>query len=515
MTTHHSPLTHILRPVLVAVMFACIMESVALFIQALIPQWNAVYAVGSIFLISLEAFFAVGLVKQMRLSGRDKWTFRFAEWTIILVGLKLLSYAARGWGALARDMAEWQADITTVLTIEYMIVVVFAVFTWLGSSDIATWLEDLTQPAEGRYFNPYHSLASLQGMFFIGGGLIVLMAGLTQVGLQAILRLDRPPIGGVILNVLLYFIVGLALLSQGRLELLYTTWKTNGIDIAPGIRTRWGGLALLTLLIVAVLALLLPTRYGLSLLDLLGALLGVVFNIALFIGYLFNFIFFLFLGLLTALISLILGQPTAGPTPPAPPPVLPPPAEVGPGSDWLTLLRSLLFWAATLGILGYALAQFIGARREWWLALAQRRGFGWLARWLGLFWSRAQTLSTQARQALRRRLTRLTQSLRPAERRWLRLGALSPRELLLYFYLSVARRAAEGGLPRARHQTAREYTKGLGDALPTADPDLDTLTHAFEDARYSAHTIQREDTQAPRQSWERLRKIIRRLKTKD
>src|SRR3712207_1638671 len=94
-----------IRPILVALMFACIAESVAQFIRAFIPAWNAAYAVVSVFLISLEAFYADRLVRRLHLSGGEWWRFRFAEWVVILLVLKLLSYAARGWADLRADFA--------------------------------------------------------------------------------------------------------------------------------------------------------------------------------------------------------------------------------------------------------------------------------------------------------------------------------------------------------------------------------------------------------------------------
>ncbi len=503
-----SRVIQVVRPLLVALMFACVAESIAQFIRAFVPGWNAAYVVAAMFLISLEAHYASRLAQMTHLSGRERWVFRLSEWTVILVALKLGSYLARGLGPLLEDLGRWESDPTEIFTPEFVIVVVLAVVTWQASGSVYHWLQDLTQPADG-YFNPAASLGALQAIFFVGGVVVVLFAGLTQVGLQYALQMNRPPVGGVIVNVLVYFIVGLLFLSQARLELLHTRWQASGIEVASNIRTRWGLIALATLGGVALLALLLPTRYGLGVLETAGGVLGILTNIALFLGYLLNFIFFLIFGAFIALISLLLGRPSPAREAPSPPPMIPPAVPAVEGADWLSILRSLLFWAIAVGIVGYALAQFVGSRRDWWLALAQRWRLGWLVNFLALFWGRVQTAASQVRRAARDQWTRLTHPTVRPPRRWLRLGALSPRELVQYFYLSTAQRAAQAGMPRGTTETAREYAQRLRGELPNAETDVETLTDAFESARYSAHAVSRDDTVPPRRAWEHLRRLLR------
>ena len=242
----------ILRPVLVALMFACIAVSVAQFVNAFVPDWNPVYMVVGIFLVSLEAFYARQMVRRERMWGREWWTFRLAEWVVILVALKLVSYVARGPQAFLADLAQWQQDPRNIVTIEFIIVVVLAYFAWMGAGDVSRNFEELAQAPESGYFDPSLSLAELQGLFFNGGIVLLVVTGLTHVGVATLLQLDRPPVGGLILNVLLYFVTGLLLLSQARFELLRTRWRFNDIPTAPNLAPRWALLAGVTLVLVAV-----------------------------------------------------------------------------------------------------------------------------------------------------------------------------------------------------------------------------------------------------------------------
>ncbi len=502
------PFFRILRPLLIAIMFACIALSVATFLQTFAPTWSVTYLVMCAFLISLEAFFSARMVKQYHMSGNEWWSFRVAEWVVILFVVKLLSYAAPGWRALVADMARWQADPTTIFSLEYIVAVVLVGFTWIGSTDIAGWLADLDQEPAGPDFSPMVSLGSLQSLYFTGGVIIVAMAGLTQVSLQAILQLDRPPVGGVIANVLVYFVVGLLLLSQARLELLASRWQASGVDVAPGIKSRWAQLALATLAAIALVALLLPTRYSLGILDIVAVAIAIVGNILLIIGYLLNVLLFWLLSLLAALVGLFGQTPLPSPAIAPALPVFAPVTPRGPTPDWVALVRSILFWLAIYVIIGYAVWQFVRSRRGWWEALARLPVIGWLMASLAALFAGLRAATTQASEAIRHRLTRPPAPALPP-RRWLRLGGLSPRELLMYFYLSTAQRAGQVGLPRAPSQTAREYAAALREKLPEGGEDVGTLSDAFEVARYSAHPVGKDATTTPRRSWERLKRVLR------
>ena len=506
------PFFRVLRPLLIASMFACIALSVATFLQTFAPTWSATYLVACVFFISLEAFFSARMVKQYRISGNEWWSFRIAEWVVILFVVKLLSYAAPGWHALIDDMAKWQADPTAILSLEYIITLVLVGFTWIGSTDIAGWLANLDQEPVGPDFSPMVSLGSLQSLFFTGGVIIVTMAGLTQVSLQSILQMDRPPVGGIIANVLVYFVVGLLLLSQARLELLASRWQASGVDVAPGIQSRWAQLALATLAAIALVALLLPTRYSLGILDIAGVAIAIVGNILLIIGYLLNLLLFWLLSLLVALMGLFGQAPLPSPAAAPALPMFAPVTPRGPTPDWVALVRSILFWASLYVIIGYAVWQFVRSRRGWWEALARLPVIGWLMANLAALFAGLRAATTQASAVVRRRLARPPAPVLPP-RRWLRLGGLSPRELLMYFYLSTVQRAGQAGLPRAPSQTAREYAATLREKLPEGGEDVGTLSDAFEVARYSGRPVAKDDTATPRRSWERLKRVLRERRT--
>ncbi len=63
--------------------------------------------------------------------------------------------------------------------------------------------------------------------------------------------------------------------------------------------------------------------------------------------------------------------------------------------------------------------------------------------------------------------------------RFLRLGRLSPREQVRYYYLALVRRASERGVKRKAPDTPLEYIQDLKKVWPEAESDLEELTNAM------------------------------------
>jgi hypothetical protein len=88
------------------------------------------------------------------------------------------------------------------------------------------------------------------------------------------------------------------------------------------------------------------------------------------------------------------------------------------------------------------------------------------------------------------------------------LGAQSSRDQILYYYLSLLRRAGELGFPRRPAQTPREYEPTLATHLPEAQAETDQLTQAFVEARYSRQAIGGDQARRARAYWERVRAAL-------
>jgi len=90
--------------------------------------------------------------------------------------------------------------------------------------------------------------------------------------------------------------------------------------------------------------------------------------------------------------------------------------------------------------------------------------------------------------------------------RFLRIGALPPREQVRYLYLSLLRHADKQGMPRSQAATPLEFCMDLKTGWPEASPDLDQMTGAFLAARYGSGEIDKEQLRMAKQAWLRIRR---------
>jgi hypothetical protein len=89
---------------------------------------------------------------------------------------------------------------------------------------------------------------------------------------------------------------------------------------------------------------------------------------------------------------------------------------------------------------------------------------------------------------------------------------LSPRERVLYYYLSILRRAGQQGFPRRRDQTPYEYDATLGANLPEAQQEMALLTQAFVEARYGRQAIEPDHARRARTAWQWVKAALHALK---
>src|SRR5690606_7148976 len=108
--------------------------------------------------------------------------------------------------------------------------------------------------------------AELTRSWLAGGFLLALFAAMTSVDIPASLegeftvrtigRLGLRP--EILFALLVYFLVGLWLISQARLSMVRARWLADGVASRPGVIASWHRASMLILLLVAVIAAFLP-----------------------------------------------------------------------------------------------------------------------------------------------------------------------------------------------------------------------------------------------------------------
>lgn len=486
------------------------------------PSWHPGYMLGALALIALEA----GIVHRAYRRGR-MWTGELLRYLapelMVMAVLVRLAITATLAEPLLAAAKRWLTNPLSALDVPFLLA--FAVGAIIAGVTHTTMqaLRDLqlqefeTSSPRDESAGLLHLLAhdrseALRGIstrFIIGGVLVLLALGIEAVTIERIGEQGHAVSTGSAIGAFVYLVSGFLLYSQARLALLNTRWQLDGAIVSPLVGKRWARSSWLIIGGVALVALLLPRAYGMGLLDALRAALGIVGYVFALLGYgvlwLFSVLALIPALLLTAL-SGGMGQGAA--VPPLPlPPTLPQVLPTVAGEP--NIAGSLVFWLCMLLLAGYAAVTIL--RRHPLLAerLFLRGPLRHIWGWLRALWYDSARWATLAAGSLQQRLQRPVRVVAPRGP-LIRLGALTPRELVRYFYRSTLRRAAAGGLPRKAGQTPIEYSAVLRESLPEAEADIAALTEAFVVANYSPRAIAPAEAQRARSPWQRLRARLRR-----
>jgi hypothetical protein len=90
----------------------------------------------------------------------------------------------------------------------------------------------------------------------------------------------------------------------------------------------------------------------------------------------------------------------------------------------------------------------------------------------------------------------------------IRLRSLDPRRRIYFFYRAMIRRGGEQGLTRKPSQTPSEYAVALEKSLPSASEDIDSITEAFVEARYSRQEVNSKKADTVKATWGRIRRAF-------
>ncbi len=497
-------LVSVVRPVALTVMVGCVALPLSQILANVVPGLHQPLLLFAVALAALEAHYTHHLIRTRYISGAEIWRVRLVEFGIYFVVLKLAQLAVVGappsWPREPLDMLVFLFDFEMLLLLPLAIAIALTVSDSLEDLDRVGEMPEIDK----QYVSP---LDALTGRFFLGGILVLVLSGLARVGLQDLLNFDHAPVTGLVATVLVYFVTGFLMLGQVRLALLATSWQAQGTRVPPELGGRWVRYSLIFLGVAALIAFALPTGYTAGALGVLGNLVVVALSVLWTLVAIALGVLFLPLGWL---LSLFNGQRTDAPAA-EPFPLVPPAALLDqPAPAWLEVVRTIIVWALLIGMVLYVVSSYLRDRPELLRAL---RGLAPLRRLRQMWAALRHRLSglAAAVQALpvaawlRERL-----SARPGlpPLRWFRLGSATPREQVQYYYLSLLRRAGEQGFGRKPAQTATEYRPTLATNLPEHTPEVQALTEAFEETRYSAHPVAAEQVQRVRSAWGRLRAAL-------
>lgn len=511
--------------VMIVLMMLSLSTAFALAGARILPGWNGLYLVIIGVLLAMEGIYARKLTTEFEF--RQRIFFLLSEWVAFAVILKILLYLLNDPSQLLADLPRWQENfLETFFTGEYVFSLLVMLLVWLLSRSYAGELEDLYNHEIdviwddlGKVQNTLSGIrARITARVFIVGTGIVILSVFSRIELNTNILSSLTGVAYTIpvINVLFYFFLALLVLSQTQFALLRTRWLWQRLTISSQIAANWIRYGLLAFLILTVIVFFLPTNYSLGLLETLRIGLGYVMQLFSFLIFIFTLPFTLCLSLLS-----LFGreQPQQRPEQPQSVTQFPPGGGAGDPIAWLEFLRSLLFWGLFLAIIFFALRYYLSQNTALWNAITgfpllrfARRVLSGMWRWLrGANRQIAEIVQEGIKRIRARRIGNPIQS----ARRIFNLARMSPRERIIYFYLSVVQLGAEQGIERRPSQTPYDYENRLVREIPEIHPELHGLTETFLEARYSNHPVEQNKSEQASSLWERIKAILRRWKREE
>jgi hypothetical protein len=503
------------RPLLITIVIMCFNISVVNLVRVINPAWNGTFFLIGQLIVTVEAIYSHRVLMYYRARHISVFRYRAAEWVMLILLLKLLSFADKPPAYIWANLQAMWWNPMDAINLEFYVMLVLGVLSWLVATETITDFDRLADPYTFRssYIEP---LARIKARYFWGGVLLMVISGLSHVilrlGFSSLADIHRPTIQGIIINVLVYFMLGLVLLSQANIARLTTSWRIHKVDVNPDLVKHWAKYGLIFLGIVTILVFFLPTGYTMGFLESAGLVVEAILGV---LVYIVQLIFFLASLPFILLMRLFAGEEVPDESPPPEmmfdPSDVPPPASPIP---WLEALRSLIFWLVTLVIIGYLIKMYIIDRPELLASLSRFRPISFVMNLWQQIWQSLRGLARSGLEIISEQVkfTRPQGESPISGRRWnwFGLGKLSARERILYYYLNILKRAEKRKLARKVSETPYEYEPNLELAVPDVEEDVQQVTDVFVRARYSREEFDAAQAEAVKQEWQRIRKALRR-----
>jgi hypothetical protein len=523
--------THrLISAILVSLMMASAGVTVAQVGHQIVPNWRGGYMAAIGLLFALECFYSHRALKKLSSFSREWIVLISTQWVVNLIVIKLIVTLSSGFDTLFAEIPLWQQSFgKNFFGTDYIVAIIFSILVWTFVRIIAELLDEMGLDtvliareviASVPRDRPPPRQRLMATVFAIGGGLVFLTAS-ARVDTRAlfanesgVMRSGLSPLEAGGAGALLYFLFGLALLSQAQYITLNTRWFLQGVPVSRFIATNWAIYSVSFLILIVLVVSVLPTNYSLGLLSVLGYLVDIILGILMLIAS----IVLAVVGFLLSLPFLLfrLDAPIEMPTIMTPQPVVPPPpttvAESTP-FPWLELLKSMIFWGVFLVVVGYSIAQYLRQHEE--ILERLRKIPGWKI--VSAVWDWITGMFGGINQRVAGIIEAGRARLRPQQddgrvsgfRRFTSFWRLSPRQKVLFYYHALLRRGDKTGLPRKESQTPEEYAAILERSLPTVENEITSLTDAFSEARYSRHLIAPDDVDQVKTTWENIRRVFR------
>lgn len=514
--------------ILVTLMIVCGVLTFGNLVNRYVNTWSTAATAIVSALIVLDRLYTYQKMKSFPILSGEWLLAVSTQWIVIIVVLKVVLGLVSGLSTFLEEIPLWVTNFQEYfLTPDFYLSMLIVTVVWVLGGHFAEILNGMgmkealieRQSAifSAREKPPRHRLL---GLFFNIGALLIVFTALARIDLRVVFSSEDAPLlinipafegGGV--TTLLYFMFGLALLSQTQFVTLNTRWALRGFRVERNLAVSWVLYSLLFLIGLALIAFFLPTGYGLGVLTFLGYVLDVLLVLLVFLVQLLIVLFIFLASLPFRLLNWESPLENFTLTMPEFPNV---PAEVTSTVTpvaWWEVLKTILIWGVVIAIVVYSIRQYLRQHEGFTNSLHRRPILRWLLhiwRWLkDLFGGIHKGLVDAVAANLERIRSRRAGTKNLGLSGFINPRRLDPRQRVYFFYLALVRRGNESGLTRSLSQTPYEYAATLADALPDVDEDVDALTEAFVEARYTPRDVEEQKANLVKTYWDRVRSALR------
>jgi hypothetical protein len=324
---------------------------------------------------------------------RDRPLYSLAELAFLLVLTPFILWLASGSLPIPTSISAMVADPLSVLTLDLGLYMLLVILVWeRAHSWSGHFIALAITPDEFNYYAATSSERSddrsiilpltqrnallrtfVQG-WIAGGIILVVCVALATYNVRSAVGLSSAPDGlrtvtrlgmsqEVLIALLVYFVGGLVLISQGRMVILNGRWLANRSQQDPGIASKWRRWTLVLLAGLALLASFLPIGESFALYRIMQAIAGLATAVVGLAVAIVAAAFTLILLLIYAIISLFFPSASAPPPPAADIgdllPLGQPPVETG---NLQAVLAGSAFWLAIITLAILATLHFLRDR---------------------------------------------------------------------------------------------------------------------------------------------------------
>jgi hypothetical protein len=521
-------LRYMVRPLILAGMLAIIGGAIVQLVQLFLPTWDGRYISALVVFLVIETHISHQFLKRQSMQVGERLRYRLAEALLLFLVTRFAPYLVPSgwerWGELQGWLLNPQAIVLDGETwIVYLILLVF----WQsihGTLNDFTRIDGRVQEGNRAYslttvyqdrlelqlnsLETQQAHQSLLNRFLQGGIVLLLVTGMSSIELTALTDFARPPITRGFAGIGFYFLCGLLMIGILRYSVMRRKWQTEYVNVEAGVARGWLGYLLLLIGVGVVAALLMPAGYSLPLLGVVAEGMQLIFSVLAFIGLLLFLIITFPIVWVLWFISSFFGNESEPPqfTPPAPPPMVAPMSE---GTDWFALVRATILWVLLLGLLWFTLRTYLRDKN-----LPEQ--YPRLARWWATFkqwWTELWAWLTMRQQQLVELVTAGVGWRRPSKPSSRRARPPVATHPVVNLYLRLLRRTQAQGVYRDAADTPYEYDEKLSDRYPMVKTEIDQLTAAFVEARYSDHPVSAADVAQSQAAWHRIKAALKDIET--